>query len=291
MEFERYKETFEDDLQFVATKVADSLNMFCEIMTDEHKLGVLYGRDEFIMLTVTPRENNPRVCQLRLRTKDMAGTWDNVPVGFSKINESRGLLNDMKRAAKLSLKRNSLWYIDYQIKDTIGEQVRFSEVKSKKGYFYKIEFLNGYVIHLAIEKNDQEYLKPHDEAKLYYLADKTHMPISAPMTADECIMLLINIGIQTDIRMAEFISCAEQFGAFVNVTNLYRAVDECYDEVIAKFNNQYSMKVVTKNKKITAEILGEADGKTVVIDKRDFDAITDVCIATEQLAKLPMFRI
>lgn len=284
------KMTFEEDLLSVASRVSDALNIFNEIASTENKLVVRYGKDEFIALILTPYEARPNWAHLRLRTKEMAAGWDNVPAGFSQINESRGLLNDMKQAAKVSLKRNSLWYIDYQIKETIGEQIVFTETKSKKGYAYKAEFLNGYTVHICIEKNDKEYYKSHDEAKLYYLADSKNMPISAPMTADECIMMLINIGMQTDLRMTQFIATAEQVCGRTTISSMYRVDDECYDEVKAVFANNYAMKVSIKNNKIHAEIIGIDKNDIVVVDTRDFTKIDDVCLATENLAKLEKFE-
>jgi hypothetical protein len=108
--------TFEDDLQFVADRVSNALNIFNETVVHDNKLVTLYGNEEFIALFITPKDNMPGWGSLRLRSKDMAAVWDNVPLGFSQINESRGLLSDMRKAAKVSLKRNSIWYIDQQIK-------------------------------------------------------------------------------------------------------------------------------------------------------------------------------
>ena len=288
---EKFKKmTFEEDLIYVSSKVSDALNIFNEVASTEDKLVVRYGKDEFIALILTPYKDRPNWAHLRLRTKEMAAGWDNVPAGFSQINESRGLLNDMKQAAKVSLKRNSLWYIDYQIKDTIGEQIVFTETKAKKGYSYKAEFLNGYVVHICIERNDKEYYKSHDEARLYYLADAKNNPISAPMTADECIMMLINIGIQTDLRMTQFIASAEKVGGRTTVSSMYRVDDECYDEVKAVFSNNYAMKVSIKNNKIHAEIIGLDKNDVEFIDAKNFDKIDDVCLAVENLAKLEKFE-
>ena len=84
---------FEEDLRFVANKVSTALNIFNETVVSDNKLVTLYGNEEFIALLMTPYEHKTNWGSLRLRTKDMAATWENVPVGFSQINESRGLLS------------------------------------------------------------------------------------------------------------------------------------------------------------------------------------------------------
>jgi hypothetical protein len=148
---------FEDDLQFVADKVSDALNIFSETVVADNKMVTLYGNEDFIALLMTPNEDKKKWGKLRLRTRDMAATWDNVPVGFSQINESKGLLTDMRKAAHVSLKRNSIWYIDRQIKDVVGDRVIFTELTTNKGYLYKIAFTNGYITYLSITKDDKEY--------------------------------------------------------------------------------------------------------------------------------------
>ena len=179
---------FEKDLLFVANKVSNALNMFNETQAAQNKLLTVYGHDEFIALLMTVYEDRPGWGSLRLRTRDMAATWNNVPVGFSQINESKGLLASMKKAAKLSLKRNSLWYIDKQLKDTIGERIKFTEITTNRGWLYKVTFTNDYVAYLSLIKEDSDYYKSHDEAQLYFFCKKDKTPVGAPLTADECLM-------------------------------------------------------------------------------------------------------
>lgn len=281
---------FEDDLLFVANKVTKALNMFNETYVSGNKLVTMYGDEDFIALFVTPDENSDEFGSLRLRTRDMGATWNNVPLGFSQINESRGLLADMKRAAHVSLKRNSVWYIDSQIKDTVGDRVVFTELTTNRGYLYKVAFTNGYVAHLSITRDDKEYYKPHDEALLYFIVNPDKTPISPAMTADECILMLINIAMQTDIRVAEFVSKAEQSGGKTSISNSYRTEEESFDEAKAVFKNGYALKLTIKNGEISVEILGRSlAGKTYLLDVRIFDAIDNVYELIKEIAVLEQY--
>lgn len=288
--------TFEEDLEYIADKAATALNIFNETVSRDNKLVTMYGQDEFIALIITPYEENPfgpdddgQWGTLRLRTKDMAATWENVPAGFSQINESRGLLADMRRAAKVSLKRNSVWYIDRQMQDAIGDRVVFTELTTNKGYLYKVAFTNGFITYISIVRDDKEYNKPHDVAKLYFIASKTKEALSPPMTADECIMMLINVAMQTDMKVSEFISLAEQHGGRTTISHSYRTHDESVDEAKAVFANGFAMKLRIENDNISAEIVGRYGNKTYVLDSKTFEAIEDVYEAVVHLAKMEQF--
>ena len=280
---------FEKDLQFVADKVSTGLNMFCETVAADNKLVSLYGHDEFIALFMYPYVNKPEMGRLRLRTKDMAATWDYVPLGFSQINESRGLLADMRRAAHVSLKKNSIWYIDRQIKDVVGDRVSFTELTTNKGYLYKVVFTNGFTTYLSITKDDKEYHKPHDVAQLYFLAKKNKEPISAPMTADECIMVLVNIAMQADKRVSEFISVAEQNGGKTTISHSYRTHDESLDEVKASFKNKYSITFRIQDGELLVELFGKYNNKTYLLDIRKFENVEDVYASIKEISELEKF--
>lgn len=281
---------FEDDLQFIADKVPNALNIFHEKVIADNKLVILYGNDDFIALFATPYEQKEDWCSLRLRTKDMAAQWENVPQGFSQINESRGLLSDMRKAAHVSLKRNSIWYIDRQIKDVVGDRIVFTELTTNKGYLYKVSFTNGYVTYLSITKEDKEYYKSHDEAQLYVIAKKNKEPISAPMTADECILMLVNVAIQTDKRIAEFISLVEQLGGKTLVSNSYRTPEESMDEAKAVFSNGYALKLRIQNEELIVEVLGRYNQKTNLLEMRKFTEANDVFAVVRDIAKLPKYK-
>lgn len=282
--------TFEDDLQFIANKVSAALNIFSETKVTNNKLITVYGDEEFVALFATPHETKPDFCHLRLRTRDMAAEWDRVPVGFSQINESRGLLSDMKRAAHVSLKRNSIWYIDQQIKDVVGDRLVLTELTSKKGYLYRVEFTNGFVTYMSIVQDDKEYFKPHNEAKLYFIVKKNKDPISPPMTADECIMMLVNIAMQTDKRIAEFVSTAEQCGGKTLVSQPYRMQDDSLDEAKAVFANGYALKLRIENNKLVVEALGRYSKQTYLLDVRHFEDMRDVCGVVREFSQLPQYN-
>lgn len=280
---------FEDDLKFVASKVSAALNIFNETVVADNKLVTLYGNEEFIALFMTPYGNKPKWGQLRLRTRDMAATWENVPVGFSQINESRGLLADMRRAAHVSLKRNSIWYIDQQVKDVVGDRIVFTELSSSKGYLYKLAFTNGFVTYLSIVRDDKEYYKPHDVAALYLMVNQNREPISAPMTADECILMLVNVAMQTDMKVSQFISLAEQCGGRTSISHSYRTQENSVDEAKAVFQNGYAMKLRIENDEITVELLGRYENKTYLLDVGKFKTIEDVYDVIKEFAGLPQY--
>jgi hypothetical protein len=250
----------------------------------------LYGQDEFIALSITPYEERDGWGKLRLRTKDMAAAWENVPVGFSKINESRGLLADMKRAAKVSLKRNSIWYIDQQVKDVIGDRVAFTELSTNRGYLYKVAFANEFITYLTISKNDKDYYSSHDKAQLYLIANKHKEAISAPMTADECIMMLVNIAMQKDKRVSEFINIAEQCGGKTMISQSYRTQEESVDEAKAVFQNGYAMKLRIQDEDIIVDVLGRHDAKTYLIESRKFKDVNNIFDAIREIAALPAYE-
>jgi hypothetical protein len=195
----------------------------------------------------------------------------------------------MRKAAHVSLKRNSIWYIDQQLKDVVGDRVVFTELTTNKGYLYKIAFTNGYITYLSITKDDKEYYKPHDMAQLYMLAKKTKEPISDPMTADECILMLVNIAMQTDKRVAEFISLTEQLGGKSLVSYSYRTPEESIDEAKAVFSNGYALKLCISDD-IVVEVLGRYNMKTYLLDIRKFVDINDVYEAVKEFSKLPKYE-
>jgi hypothetical protein len=220
----------------------------------------------------------------------MAAAWNNVPLGFSQINESRGLFADMRKAAKVSLKRNSIWYIDQQIKDTVGDRVVFTELTTNKGYLYKVAFTNGFITYITIAKDDKEYYKPHDVAQLYMITQKNKEPISPPMTADECIMMLVNVAMQTDRKVSEFISIAEQCGGKTLISHSYRTEEGSVDEAKAVFSNGYALKLCIENDEIFVDALGRYNKKTYLLDRRKFTDINDVYSAVREFAVMPKYE-
>ena len=151
-------------------------------------------------------------------------------------------------------------------------------------------FTNGFITYLSITKDDKEYYKPHDVAQLYFLTQKNKEPISPPMTADECIMMLVNIAMQTDKKVSEFISIAEQCGGKTLISHSYRTTEESLDEAKAVFSNGYAMKLRIQNDNIFVDVLGRYDKKTYLLDSRKFDNIDDVYGATREIALLPKYE-
>lgn len=281
---------FEKDLLFVANKVTESLNMFNDTQAAQNKLLTIYGHDEFIALLMTAYEDRPGWGSLRLRTRDMAATWNNVPVGFSTINESKGLLASMKKAAKLSLKRNSIWYIDKELKDIVGDCIKFTEVTTNKGWLYKVVFTNDYIAYLTLIKDDSEYYKSHDDAQLYFFCKKDKTPVGAPMTADECLLLLAEIAQKEDRRVAEFVNRAIEFGGKAQISSSYREKNESFDEAKCVFSNGYTMRFAITNGELQLDLLGIApDGQMYEVDSRIFEDVNDIFEALQFFSAEPQF--
>ena len=281
---------FEEDLEYIANQLSEILNIFNETVISNNQLVMLYGNDEFVSLKITFREDEPNVAQLRMRTRDMASTWDNVSVGFSKTSQGCSLLTEIKQAAHISLKRNSIWYIDQQIKNVVGDRVLFTELTTNKGYLYKITFTNGYDVCLSIVKDDAEYNKSHDQAKLYMITTMDKTPLSEPITADECILLLVNMAMQEDKRVAEFIKLTEQYGGKSSITYSYRTEEESFDEVKALFENGYALKLKIVNSVIELDVYGKYQDSMHSLEHKTFENIKDVYDALKKMSNLPKYE-
>jgi hypothetical protein len=110
------------------------------------------------------------------------------------------------------------------------------------------------------------------------------------MTADECILMLVNVAMQADKKVSEFVSIAEQNGGKTVISHSYRTDDESVDEVKAVFRNGYALKLRIQNEKITVELLGRYNKKTYLLDVRAFDDVTDVYGALKEFAQLPQYQ-
>ena len=280
---------FDDDLTIMAHAVSSTLNIFNEAVVRDGKMVMTYGDDEFLSLSVTQSHECATMCYLRLRTRDMEAEWENVPLGFASTDDCKSILSTIKRAAHVSLKRNSVWYIDRQIKDIVGDRVLMTELTSNKGYLYKVEFTNGFVTYLSIVRDDREYYRPHDLSKLYFIANKNKEAISHAMTADECIVMLANVAMQTDRRVAEFVSVAEQCGGRTMVAESYRTEGVSFDGAKAMFGNGYALKLRIENEEMVVDLFGIAGSQTYILDVRRFKNMTDVYEAVKSFAALPQY--
>ena len=274
---------FTEDLQFVADRVSTSLNIFNKTKVTSNQLIIAYTDRDFIAVTMVEQPENPQYATLKLRTKDMAASWKNVPIGFSQINESRGLFADMKRAAHPSLKKNGLWYIDKQIKETIGEYTEVAEVASYRGYKYHVKMNNQYECYILLTKNEAEYRKPHDAACLFALQDPSGKVLCVYVTADECILTLVNMALMTDLRAAKFVETVHAIGGRAKPTHSYRLPDDSMDEVKAAFPNQYAIQLQIKNTGITMEVFSKSQDKMYEVETKTFE---DMDQATEFIKEL-----
>lgn len=280
---------FSEDLQFVADRVTDALNIFNKMKVTESQLIIAYTDQDFIALTIRPQEDHPELGTMNLRTRDMAASWKNVPVGFSQINQSRGLLEDMKRAAHPSLKKNGLWYIDKQIKDVIGDMAEVAEVKANKGFKYNLKLTNGYSCNIIMNKDELEYKLPHEAARLYALTDNNGNILSDFMTADACVLKLLNMAMMTDIRAAKFIEVVGAMGGKAKTTHSYRLQDETLDEVKGVFSNGYAVTFKITNSGLFIDMFSQYQGEMYELDNREFRNMDEVFAYIDALAQEPPF--
>lgn len=280
---------YTEDLQFLADKVTDALNIFNKTRVLDNQLIIAYTDKDFIAVTMAEQKDTPEYATLKLRTRDMMAAWKNVPVGFSEINESKGLLSDMKKAAHPSLKKNGLWYIDKQIKDVIGDKAEIAEIASYRGYKYKVKLTNQYECQIILTKNDKEYTLDHDVARLYALYDMNGKQLTDFLSADECLLTLMNMSMMTDIRAAKFIEHVQSIGGKAKSTHAYRLPDESMDEVKAVSPNMYAIQLRISDDDITMDILGHAEGQIYDIVQKTFEDIDKACEFVSQLIQQPQF--
>lgn len=286
--------TFKDDFQFISERIGDSLNIFEETIVDKDKLVTMYGNREVIALIIgqkdddTTKNNNT----LRLRTKTMAAQWDFVPIGFSKINNSKGLLADIKKAAKVNKEKNCIWYLDRMVKECVGDCIEFSAQTScgKAKNLYKIDFKNGCKLTLTLEKNDKPFMQNREVSEIFYLANKDGQPVGNPMNINECMIVLSNIAMQADKRISEFIKRVHARGGKAKVTPIYRTKEESYDGAKAFFPNGYAMKLEIINETIRCDLIGLYDDKNYALDIREFDKIEHIYGTIIEIANLPQFK-
>lgn len=262
---------YTEDLQYLADNVTDALNIFAAVKIEDNQMIVAFTAKDYIAIQMVPQEDND-LATLKLKTRDMSASWRNVPVGFSKINESQGLFNDMRRAAHPSLKRNCLWFIGYQIKNSIGDRIRIAEVMSYKTFKYRIELSNQYKCVIQLTKDEKEYRNPHDLAKIFMICDEAGNPlIDSYLTTDECLMNLVNMAMMQDQRAAKFVQDITNMGGKAKVTHSYRLPEESIDEIRAMFSNKYAVQIKITNKQYIIKLFTRDSNTMIPVDERKFD--------------------
>lgn len=277
---------YSKDLQYLADNVMDALNIYAAVKVTENQLIVAFTNQDYIFVQIEEQDNG--LATLRLRTRDMSAAWKNVPEGFSQINESRGLFNDMKKAAHPSLKKNCLWYIGYQIRETLGDRLQIAEVASYRNFKYKFAFTNQYdgIIHLT--KDGKEYNRPHSEARIFALFNNEGEQLTDYMCTDECMLTLANMAMMKDKRAAAFVEQIMAWGGKAKVTCSYRLPDESMDEVKAALPNRYAMQLQITDKGFFVKVLTKGtDGTMFLIEDKEMASMEEVFAYAEQLIALP----
>lgn len=281
---------YENDLVYIAEHITTELNMFNDTKVRDNHLVTFYGKNDFLSLKIV--EDSANTTSLRFRTKDMGATYQNIPVGFSKLPQCKILFRDMKNAAKLSLKKNSLWYISHEIEDMVGPYIQMSELtvaKGKKKNKLVVKFQNQYTAYLNLVDDIDEYHKPHNLACLYKMTNKDGLELTGAMTADECLITLCTIAMQTDLRIAKLITIAKKYGGSASTPLSYRCPDDALDTVNIVFPNQYGVKVVIQNEQIIADLIGQDNSTTYIIEKREFQNIDSLFAALSEISQLEKF--
>ena len=278
---------YSQDLRYLADHVTTALNIYAATKITDNQLIIAFTNQDYIFIGLEDQDNG--LATLRLKTRDMSAAWANVPVGFSKINESRGLFNDMKRAAHPSLKKNCLWYIGYQIKETLGDRLQLAEVASYRNFKYRFGFTNQYdgVIHLT--KDGKEYNRPHSEARIFALFNTEGEQLTDYLSTDECLLTLANMAMMKDKRAAAFVEQILAWGGKAKVTCSYRLPDESMDEVKAAFPNRYALQLRITGKGFFVKVLTKGtDGTMYLLEDKEMASMDDVFAYAEQLWSLPV---
>jgi hypothetical protein len=212
-----------------------------------------------------------------------------VPEGFSQINESRGLFSDMKKAAHPSLKKNCLWYIGYQIKETLGDRLKIAEVASYRNFKYKFEFTNQYSGIIQLTKDGKEYNRSHAEAAIFALFNNDGQQMTEYMCTDECLLTLSNMAMMKDKRAAAYVEQILQWGGKAKVTHSYRLPTESMDEVKAALPNRYAIQLQITDKGFFVKVLSKGtDGTMYLMEDKEFTSMDEVFAYTEKLINLPV---
>lgn len=278
---------YSQDLQYLADNVTSALNIYAAIKVTNNQLIVAFTNQDYIFVSLEEQPNG--LATLRLRTRDMAAAWQNVPEGFSQINESRGLFNDMKKAAHPSLKKNCLWYIGYQIKETLGDRLKIAEVASYRNFKYKFEFANQYGGIIQLTKNGKEYSRNHAEAAIFALFNNDGQQMTDYMCTDECLLTLANMAMMKDKRAAAYVEQILQWGGKAKVTHSYRLPTESMDEVKAALPNRYAVQLQITDKGFFIKVLTKGtDGTMYLMEDKEFPSMDEVFAYTEQLIHLPI---
>ena len=278
---------YSQDLTFLADNVTEALNIYTAVKVSETQLIVAFTNQDYIFLGLEEQPNG--LATLRLRTRDMSAAWKNVPKGFSQINESRGLFNDMKKAAHPSLKKNCLWYIGYQIKETLGDRLKIAEVASYRNFKYRFEFANQHKGVIQLTKDNKEYARAHSEAKIFALFNENGEQITDYMTTDECLLTLANMAMMKDKRAASFVEQIAAWGGKAKVTASYRLPNESMDEVKAALPNRYALQLQITDKGFFIKVLTKGtDGTMYLMEDKELPSMEDVVAYAEQLMNLPV---
>lgn len=278
---------YSQDLQYLADNVMSALNIYAAVKVTNNQLIVAFTNQDYIFVVLEEQPNG--LATLRLRTRDMAAAWQNVPEGFSQINESRGLFSDMKKAAHPSLKKNCLWYIGYQIKETLGDRLKIAEVASYRNFKYKFEFTNQYSGIIQLTKDGKEYNRSHAEAAIFALFNNDGQQMTEYMCTDECLLTLSNMAMMKDKRAAAYVEQILQWGGKAKVTHSYRLPTESMDEVKAALPNRYAIQLQITDKGFFVKVLSKGtDGTMYLMEDKEFTSMDEVFAYTEKLINLPV---
>lgn len=273
------------DLENIARDAQQKLNIFCKTKVEDDSIIIAYGKNDFIYLKLYDYDG--KYAYLRLRTKDMTAVWNYVPVGFSNLGN--GLWADMKRAAHPSFKKNALWYIDSEIRATIGNRLAITNTSINRGYSYKIRLSNGHNVFISLVKNEAEYKKKLGLANIFIVCDRNQKPLFAPMTVQECLIYVLNISLQSDIRVTKFVEKAHSLGGKACTVTSYRLPEESLDKAKALFPNGYGCALSITDKEILLQLYAQDATDVYALDERVFETFDGVLAGIEELSKMPKF--
>lgn len=282
--------TYQQDLMMVARRLLRSTPMFFDTLITEDHLLIVYGDKELLSLKITPNKDNPKIGTMRLRTRTMSATWHNVPVGFSCINHSKTLVNNMRTALNLDNKANCFWYIGQGIKRLRGEQVDVPRTDPAKKRPQAVFFKNGHRVNLVyLTEQAAAAMKercPYESIPMIVMVDLDRNPIAPEMTASECVLALMRVVDEPNQKMMQLRDMLKQLSLVQNKITSVRAEGITFDQLPVYFDAYTRGIFMCQNEKLSVRYeKKENGGKWVVSENVDLTSVEDAYEYIKRKAK------
>ena len=282
--------SFQRDLTSIKNRLPKELQCFGECYVEDNGVLFLFGNDEFVAFAIKPNgkklTNGAALCTLKLRTRTMAATWENVPETFTRINQMKGLMAEVRRAVTVSHRENIYWYVMKQLTDKIGDRFHVEHqdrrlTRNKNDAVPKedvknlcnIEFVNHRKVFVETTRNPETGRGKPELIQNLAVKDEQGNVLRTSCTADECVLMLQQEAGKVDPLVDEFLEYAETHDMQARIQKTYRTVQEDLDDVIAaKAGFALQLRLVNGIPYVTAlKTVTEQDG-----EKRRIPIVEDV---------------